>query len=259
MRVGEALGRLGAWVLLAAMPCGAYALAKVALWQWENWPALWDVDDALALVAAAVGALVAGYLALSALVMVTAAALRKGRVIPARARALAPAAWQRVAAVALGVGLSSGVAVPAMASIQTPPGFGWADAPATTEQASDEAPMSVRLDWGAATVPAQVSSPVSAPAPVTEQATVAEQATAGPVLEEEQAPPSQRGASHAYVVQPGDSLWGITSGLLGETATNADIESLWPVLYEENRAVIGDNPSLIFVGTELRVPAELAQ
>ncbi len=247
MRVGEALGRLGAWVLLAAMPCGAYALAKVALWQWENWPALWDVDDALALVAAAVGAVVAGYLALSALVMVTAAALRKGRVIPARARALAPAAWQRVAAVALGIGLSSGVAVPAMASMQTPPGFGWADAPVTTEQAADEAPMSVRLDWGTATVPADVSSPVSAPAP------------ASAALEEERSDPALASARHSYVVQPGDSLWGITSELLGQTASNAEIESLWPVLYEENRAVIGDNPSLIFAGTELRVPAELAQ
>lgn len=247
MRVGEALGRLGAWVLLAAMPCGAYALAKVALWQWENWPALWDVDDALALVAAAVGAVVAGYLALSALVMITAAALRKGRVIPARARALAPAAWQRVAAVALGIGLSSGVAVPAMASIQTPPGFGWADAPVTTEQVADEAPMSVRLDWGAATVPGDVSSPVSAPAP------------ASAALEEERSDPALASARHSYVVQPGDSLWGITSELLGQTASNAEIESLWPVLYEENRAVIGDNPSLIFAGTELRVPAELAQ
>ena len=257
MRVGEALGRLGAWVLLAAMPCGAYALAKVALWQWENWSALWDVDDALALVAAAVGAVVAGYLALSALVMVTAAALRKGRVIPARARGLAPAAWQRVAAVALGIGLSSGVAVPAMASMQTPPGFGWADAPVTTEQAADEAPMSVRIDWGAATVPADVSSPVSVPSPVSAPAT--EQATASAALEEERSDPALASARHSYVVQPGDSLWGITSELLGQTASNAEIESLWPVLYEENRSVIGDNPSLIFAGTELRVPAELAQ
>jgi nucleoid-associated protein YgaU len=238
MRVGNALERIGAWVLLVAMPCGAYALANAALWQWRNWPEVWDVDDALALAAAALGAAVASYLTVSALVMVAAAALRQGRAIPVRARAIAPVAWQKVTAVALGIGLSSGVAVPAMASSQIPPGLGWADAPATAEHTAEEPnPVDIRLDWGVAAVSEEEPLPEPEAEPVEPQST----------------------AAGAYVVQPGDSLWGIASGLLGDDATPAQIQAAWPLLYEANRAEIGDNPSLIFTGTELHIPAELAR
>ncbi len=257
MRAGQALGRIGAWMLMAAMPCAAFALLKVTLWQWHNWPLVWDVDDALALVAAAVGAVVASYLTVSAVAMVAAAAMRKGRTIPARARALAPAAWQRVAAVALGVGLSSGIAMPAMASAQAPPGLGWADAPVATEQEADAAvsdvyvdnaaTVNVRLDWGG------VGSPVE-----NVPATPHTNAVASAPDEDVIAPPPPS-APGTYVVEPGDSLWAITSNLLGADATRAEIESSWPVLYEANRSLIGDNPSLIFAGTELHVPAELAR
>lgn len=269
MRVGDTVGRIGAWMVLAVMPCGAYALAQVALWQWRSWPLVWDVDDALTLVAAALGAAVAAYLTLSAVVMVVAAATRRGRTIPARARALAPVAWQRVTAVALGIGLSSGVAVPAFASTQSPPGLGWADAPAVTEQAADapavglgatdtaaatntaaatatDTAVNVRLEWS---VP-----PVSAESPQAMPATEAPVAEL-PVAE----PPAREPASGTYVVRPGDSLWGITESLLGDHATDADINATWPVLFEANRDAIGNDPSLIFAGTELHVPAELAR
>ncbi len=270
MRVGDTVGRIGAWMVLAVMPCGAYALAQVTLWQWRSWPLVWDVDDALTLVAAALGAAVAAYLTLSAVVMVVAAATRRGRTIPARARALAPVAWQRVTAVALGIGLSSGVAVPAFASTQSPPGLGWADAPAVTEQAADAPAVglgatdtSAATDTAAATA-VNVRLEWSVP-PVSAESPQATPATAAPVAEQPEAElpvaaSSAPGAvSNTYLVQPGDSLWGITESLLGDHATDADINATWPVLYEANRDAIGNDPSLIFAGTELHVPAELAR
>lgn len=265
MRLGNAVARLGAWTALAAMPCGAYALGRAAWWQWRTWPAVWDVDDAIVLAAAILGAVVATYLSASAAIMIASALVRRGRTIPARARALAPAAWQRVAAVALGIGLSSGLAVPAMASVQAPPGLGWADAADAHAQRADAVVVedhrahvtstddshtaaSIRLEWGA---------PV-AESPVSEHALVS---TPSPSMTGEAAPTTAREdspATPAYVVQPGDSLWDITAALLGDSATDADIQHHWPLLYEANRATIGDNPSLIFAGTTLRVPAELA-
>jgi nucleoid-associated protein YgaU len=64
--------------------------------------------------------------------------------------------------------------------------------------------------------------------------------------------------SGTYTVERGDSLWKITAQLLGAGASVDDISRAWPVLYEANRGVIGGNPSLIFSGQVLQVPASLA-
>jgi len=62
----------------------------------------------------------------------------------------------------------------------------------------------------------------------------------------------------AYVVEPGDSLWRIAAHILrsggdGEPS-NADIARFWPAIYDTNRALIGDNPNLIFPGQRLVIP-----
>ena len=65
-------------------------------------------------------------------------------------------------------------------------------------------------------------------------------------------------ATDLYVIQEGDCLWRIAASTLRSSAdgepSSADIARFWPVIYEANRAVIGDNPSLIFPGQQLLIP-----
>lgn len=56
------------------------------------------------------------------------------------------------------------------------------------------------------------------------------------------------------VVAPGDSLWSIVEHHLGPLSTAADIAEAWPAWYDTNRAVIGDDPSLLLPGQVLRAP-----
>ena len=49
-----------------------------------------------------------------------------------------------------------------------------------------------------------------------------------------------------YTVKPGDTLWGIAHKECGDG-------SVWPVIYHENRWVIGNNPNLIHPGQVLHV------
>lgn len=64
--------------------------------------------------------------------------------------------------------------------------------------------------------------------------------------------------SNNVVVAAGDSLWSITAQL-NPTATNAELNVLWPQLYESNKQVIGPNPHLIIPGTQLFIPASLSR
>ena len=50
-----------------------------------------------------------------------------------------------------------------------------------------------------------------------------------------------------YVVQKGDCLWHIAEDTLGDGAR-------WVELYEANEDIIGGNPNLILIGTELHIP-----
>jgi len=76
------------------------------------------------------------------------------------------------------------------------------------------------------------------------------------------APPTRSAGTelpgHTYVVRTGDSLWRIAERTLSDrgdgTVTSADIARFWPVVYEANRALIGDDPNLIFPGQTLQMP-----
>lgn len=61
-----------------------------------------------------------------------------------------------------------------------------------------------------------------------------------------------------YTVEPGDSLWRIAALVLRSPGTgeptSADIAQFWPVIYDANRTLIGDNPNLIFPGQQLVIP-----
>jgi nucleoid-associated protein YgaU len=50
----------------------------------------------------------------------------------------------------------------------------------------------------------------------------------------------------AYTVKPGDTLWGIAQNLCGDGA-------VWPVIYHQNKWIIGSNPNLIRPGQVLWV------
>ena len=66
--------------------------------------------------------------------------------------------------------------------------------------------------------------------------------------------PSRERRPVEVVVKRGDTLWAIAARHLGASATDTDVAAEWPRWYIANRAVIGDDPDLIFPGTILRPP-----
>jgi Tfp pilus assembly protein FimV len=64
--------------------------------------------------------------------------------------------------------------------------------------------------------------------------------------------------NRTYVVRSGDSLWRIAERILavrtGGTVTGSDVARFWPAVYEANRALIGEDPNLIFPGQTLQIP-----
>lgn len=72
------------------------------------------------------------------------------------------------------------------------------------------------------------------------------------VVEIETATPK---VSHqTYVVQRGDSLWKIAEAHLPENPSVSEIDTAWRKLWDQNKDVIGENPSLIYVGQRLVLP-----
>jgi LysM repeat protein len=70
---------------------------------------------------------------------------------------------------------------------------------------------------------------------------------AGAQLKLPDAPNIAGGDGGHYIVQPGDNLWDISRQHLGDG-------SRWTEVYQNNQAVIGDNPNLIHPGQELSLP-----
>lgn len=63
-----------------------------------------------------------------------------------------------------------------------------------------------------------------------------------------------RPAPGTHVVEKGDSLWRIAAGRLPATATTVEVDRAWRRLYRANRDRVGDDPDLLRVGVQLRVP-----
>lgn len=55
-----------------------------------------------------------------------------------------------------------------------------------------------------------------------------------------------------YVVKKGDCLWSIAEEQMGDGMK-------WTILYQKNRTVIGDNPDLLFEGTQLSIENEISR
>jgi nucleoid-associated protein YgaU len=70
--------------------------------------------------------------------------------------------------------------------------------------------------------------------------------------------PQEPAAAHGEVtVRAGDSLWSLSAAELGAYASDVDIAVEWPRLYQANRAVIGENPDVLFPGQVLRLPPRI--
>ncbi|MFF8771975.1 transglycosylase family protein [Kitasatospora sp. NPDC015120] len=104
------------------------------------------------------------------------------------------------------------------------------------------------------TRPAEKKAPVEKKAPPGKKAPVEKEDTttapsaapaAGTSAEASAAPPPADG-SGAWTVLPGDTLEGI--------ADRFGIPGGWPVLYERNRALLGEDPDLIQPGQDLVLP-----
>lgn len=66
-------------------------------------------------------------------------------------------------------------------------------------------------------------------------------------------------AERVVVVRPGDSLWAIAARHLPQDCSDAEITAGWQQLYARNRAVVGDDPSLIHPGQRLSLPDHLEE
>ncbi|MBU4214622.1 MAG: LysM peptidoglycan-binding domain-containing protein [Cellulomonas sp.] len=225
------------------------------------------VDVLVELGVVAIGALLAGWLGVSAalaaacLVARTAGHVwRDGERLVTR---LGPAIVRRMltVTVAAGIGLGTAMgaqalsAVPASVTVITadPGDLGWPVTDPTAvpgeQAASPTAP--------APTVGTPTTETPTEEAPTVERPTEEAPADATPATTPTAVPvPSGAGATSRVVVQPGDTLWDIARRSLPEGASEAQIADAWPAWYEANRQTVGADPDLIQPGQVLLAPAE---
>ncbi len=193
-------------------------------------------EDLLGIAAALAGVGVLGWWIVSLLGAITAAVLeRSGRTRAAAAAGkLSPAFMRRLALAALGIQL---VTAP-LANASVPSGL-----PGTvgTAHAAAAADWSERSDDGSAGIDPRWRPPAPASVP-------------GPLTARQLRADAPAADSSTVTVLAGDTLWGLAAASLGPLATDVEIAMAWPRLYQSNKAVIGDNPDLLYPGQILRIP-----
>ncbi len=260
------MSRIAAWIAVLGLPAVAWALARTAWALWEGRGTAAAVDNLVAMGAAGIGAVAAGYLAITGWAMLLGAVLHGGRAVPRFVAALAPPSWQRVTATALGISMTAGVAGPALASSSTTPHVGWGEPvpPSAAAPAPAHSPtVATSVGWtppsttppsaggGALAVGFVAAPPEPAPLPSARHQPPAHAAPEGT-----SAAGADDGPAHpcTYTVEHGDSLWRITAALLGPGASDASINRAWPQLYAANADAVGADPALIHPGLVLTVP-----
>ncbi|GMA36535.1 LysM peptidoglycan-binding domain-containing protein [Demequina litorisediminis] len=246
--------RLAAASALLALPIVGMGLAVLA-WKWwaHAVTGLPSIDVVIVAAIATCGAAACAWLTLACLTIALSPAHRRHRV----ARGT-PAALRRLVTIAVGASAAAAVALPATADVHT--GAGWVEPPAPSAgwvAAAAPVPGRAALEVADAhrtTVLAGVAlrgggpdggsaAPQEAPAVAS-----AEPRRSAPA-------PSSPAPSSTVTVRTGDSLWTLTADALG-TEDAAVVAASWPLLYEDNREAIGDDPSLIHPGTVLSLPPE---
>lgn len=264
----------GARLLVAGVWAVAWLLTRTTLAAWSDLGSRpLSPDAAVGFAVTALGASIAAYLALTSIPLVVAhrrAATAKSRWL----RTFTPQAWRKVVGVAVGGILSASVAsgafaagplaaTPALVNGSDPASTGtevtsagWVDTPGTVITGpADEHHVADFLT----TMPQDAEPPDKSP-PATPQVDIPEPRGDGKDIGSKTQPLAPSAAAtpgETVTVRRGDSLWVICADLLPPAATDSDIARAWPLLYRANKAVIGDNPSLIYAGQTLAVPAEL--
>ncbi|GAA3815006.1 LysM peptidoglycan-binding domain-containing protein [Cellulomonas soli] len=118
---------------------------------------------------------------------------------------------------------------------------------ATTTPRADAAPPDTT--WQPTDQVAPAPTVPSAPA-----STVASTASSLPALPPD---PTTAVVPAEVVVAQGDSLWDIAAEHLPAGATDTEIAAAWPLWFEANRGVIGDDPDLLQPGQHLHAPTTL--
>ena len=269
---------MGTTVVLAVLGAveALLCLALVAQWRLVQDPGPATLAEALTLVIVAVAALLGAWLATTTIAAVLAHLPgRLGGAADRWARACAPAASRRVAAVlvgavmggafAPGTALGDGPAVPSPVSPGLTPGFTTTSPHRAASERGAEATTGASARVGqrgpgfAPTGPS--SGEPGSPAPLDAVPTPVPGWT--PSRPVQRARPSTglvTGGSAPrratdVVVHRGDTLWDIARRHLGPDATDAEVATAWPAWHEANRAVVGDDPELIMPGQILRPPA----
>ena len=217
------------------------------------------LETVLAAAVTAIGALVAGWYAVSAsigtccsLARAVGRTWRAGELLLRRSGAPGVA---RLVGAGTGALLTAGlVLAPAQAD---PP-----------EPAADPA-VAEDLTWAAAAEDATASASAEAspseattaePSPTPDSPTEVSPAEASSTEPSSTSAPSSTDAQSSaptdggYIVQSGDTLWGIAAAYLDAEVSAARIAMAWPDWYEANRAAIGADPDLILPGTVLHEP-----
>ena len=199
-------------------------------------------DALVTLVGAVIAWAVYGYLALGAVLTLLASLPGAiGATFDAIGAHVTPAAYRRVAQVALGLTVIAG------------PAFGTA-----AQAAPNDAPTSVtavagRVNLDRPGTPANSGSRVDLDRPANPtspaRTTQARPSTTDPLLR-----PIRDHAEHSYTVVRGDCLWDIAAARLPAGASATAIDTEWRRWYAANRAVIGDNPDLIHPGQVFTPP-----
>ena len=275
-RPGSALGALlvGAALSVALAAASVDRLSTLLALQRDAW----RVDVAVEAAVTAAGALVASWLAVSALITATCIG---ARLAGARWRAgerlvqrWAPAIVRKALVVAVGasvgLGLASGASAAAPSRARRTPwrwttSAGWrpprAPRPRSVPPSGPRPlppqppPASVAPSAG---MPASVAPPPT-PAAVAPSPSGLPTSSVDQVADAASVPPvGQSAPSTSVVVAPGDSLWAIAARHLPPGATDAEIAAAWPRWYEANAATIGADPDVIRPGQVLVVPTTVA-
>ncbi len=256
---GTAVRRIGAWMAMVAMPLLTWGFILTTHQAAGRTTGSLGVEALVTVGFASFGAAVTGYLTLVSAAVALVAPFGRGRAVRSVAQ-LAPAAWRRLAATAVGVTIVSSATIPAFAQPDVTSPVDWLSDPMTPAEVVDMAPEDISpVDVGGVGIEVAID-PFAAPPVEVASASVVENYSHAPSIERPMPVPppvAEEPSPPTYVVTRGDSLWAIAAAALGESATTADIASAWQLLYAENTEVIGPDPGLIFAGQELTLPEAL--
>lgn len=279
-----ALGILRFVVLLGL---GAWALVALGTWVRSLWGAVTapgpaSADEILMAGVAGLALVLGGWLWIGAVLQALSLVPGWiGRGLQPLARTVVPPLARRGVALALGVGLATGMTGMAHAASPVPSSTA-AVSPSAAVPLSPAAVTVVRASPTPAEAAGALSedppnpgwrpnAPTVRPQPSPDLRSVSTRATDSPAPgwspSSGWTPSSgwspSRGAAERepgqVVVLRGDSLWSIAAAHLGPTATDADVAAEWPRWYAANLAIIGEDPNLIHPGQVLTAPTEASR